>query len=161
MNILLEFLFPHPSTLMHSNSKGTLRNQNIDIRLRNLSLHNVPILFTAIVASIKHFDSINFNDKHSCSDNMPSYIWSKFNPFLLSLYSKLDRIDSFETVQDFLGVEECLILLHLGSISDQIMIDILRGFSHKYLLLEIRIMSKKEWQSSAMIEMGMGDQYQR
>lgn len=151
MNILLELLLSHPSTLMYPHPEGTLRNQNIDIRLRNFSFHDIPIFLTTIISRIQHLDPINLNNEHSCSHNMPSHIWSEFNPLLLCLYSELDWIDSLKTVQYLLGVEECFILLHLSSISDQVMIDILCRFGHEYLLLEIGIMGKKERQSTTMI----------
>ena len=92
---------------------------------------------------------------------MPSYIGGKFNAFLFCLHSELDWIDPFEAVQNLLGVEERLVLLHLRSISDQVVIDVLCGLGHKYLLLEIGVMREEEGQSTAVVQVRVGDEYQR
>ena len=161
VHVLLELLLPHPPALVHPHPKGTLRNQDIDIGLGNLGLHDIPILLAAIVPSVEHFHPIDFDDEHGCSDDMSSYIGGKFNSFLFCLHSELDWIDPFEAVQNLLGVEERLVLLHLRSISDQVVIDVLCGLGHKYLLLEIGVMREEEGQSTAVVQVRVGDEYQR
>jgi len=161
VNVLLELLLPHPPALVHPHPEGTLRNEDIDVGLGNLGLHDIPILLAAIVPSVEHFHPIDFDDEHGCSHDMSSYIRGKFNSFLFCLHSKLHGIDSFEAVQDLLGVEERLVLLHLRSISDQVVIDVLCGLRHKYLLLEIGVMREEEGQSTAVVQVRVGDEYQR
>jgi hypothetical protein len=105
MNIFLEFLLPHATTLVDPDAKSALGNENIDIRLRDLRLHDVSIFFATVVASVQDFDAVDLDDEHRCSHDVSSNIRGYLYALLLHLHSELYWTDALQTIQDLLRVE--------------------------------------------------------
>lgn len=130
VHVLLKFLLAHASALMHPNSKCALGDQDINIRLRNLSFHNVAIFLATVISRVENLNPVYFDDEHRCPHNMPSHIGRYLDAFFLSLNPKFNGYYSFKTVENLLCVEECALFLNFSGIPDQIMIDIFCRFGH-------------------------------
>lgn len=130
MHVFLELLLSQPPVFVGSCSESTLRNQNIHILLRNLCLHNISILFAAVIASVEYSHTVYFDDKHRSPHDVPRYVGSYLDSVFLCLNSELHWVYSLQTIQDLLVVEEGLVPLHFGCVPHQIVVDILCWFSH-------------------------------
>jgi hypothetical protein len=115
---------------MHPNAKGTLHNQNINIRLRYLRLHNIPILLTRVIPRIQYLNPINLNNKHRRPHNMPRDIRRDLYSLLLQLYTKVYGTDLLHRVADLLLCEEGFFVADFKCVADEVMVDVLGGFCH-------------------------------
>lgn len=157
MNIFLEFLLPHATTLVDPDAKSAFRNENIDIRLRDLCFHDVPIFFATVIACVQNFDPVDLDDEHRCSHDMSGNIGGDLNALLFHLHSELYWTDALQAIQDLLRVEQSPIFLNFGGISDEIVIDVLGGFGH-IDFFTVGIVSQEIGECTAVVEMGVGDE---
>jgi hypothetical protein len=88
---------------------------------------------------------------------MPCHIWGNLYALLISLYPELHRVDTFKTVQDLLVVEKRFVSLHLGSVANEVVVNIFGGFGHVYFFFVVGVASQEVWESTAVVEVGVGD----
>jgi hypothetical protein len=98
VDVFLKLLLPETTVLVGPRPESALGDEDVDVLLRNLRFHDIPILFTTIISSVENPHSIDFDDKHRSSNDMPSDIRSDLDPVLLSLDSKLNWVNTFQTV---------------------------------------------------------------
>jgi len=139
-------------------SKGAFRYENIHVLLRNLRLHDVTILLTAVIPSVENFYSIDFYYEHGSSDNMPCHIRRELDAIFLRLYSKFHRLYAFHAVLDMLIVKESLFSLHLCSVSYQVLVYIFGGASHIDLSFVV-VLVKEIGKGTAVVKVSVGNDH--
>ena len=90
-HFLPKVLFTNVAVGMDTSPKGALRDQDINIGWRNFSLHDVPIFFATEVSCIENFHSINFDDEHGSSNDMPRHIRCNLDPIFFNFHSESHR----------------------------------------------------------------------
>lgn len=83
---------------MSSGSESALWNEDVNVLLWDFCFHDVPVFFKAVVSCVKDSNSIDFDDEHGGTDDMPCDIGCDFDSILFCLHSEFDGIDAFQTV---------------------------------------------------------------
>jgi hypothetical protein len=156
MNVFLKFLLACASRLVLPGAESALGYENIDVFLRNFRFHDVSILFTAIISCVEDPHSVDFDDKHGSSHDVPRNVRSELDPILFSLHPELYRTDAFHAVFNMLIVEKSLFSLNFGGVSYQVLVNIFGRTGHIDLTLVIVLM-KEVGKGSTVVEMGVGD----
>lgn len=159
MDVLLKFLLPHAATLVHSDSECALRDEDVHVLLGNFCLHDISILFAAVVTSVEDPHTVNFNDEHGCPHNVPGNVGRELDSVVFGLDSELDGADAFHAVLDVLVVEKGFLSLDLGSVSDQVLVDVFGGPGHVDLSLVV-VLVEEVGKGSTVVEVGVGDDHQ-
>jgi len=159
-DFLFKHLLPDGPVFVHSDTKRTFYNQNINIGLRNFGLHDIPIFLTGVVACIQNLHTIDFYDEHGGSYNMTRDISCYFNSFFLQLDAEIDCGNLFHRIANLLLREKSLLITNFKRITDQVMVDVFSWLCHVNFLLVV-IVCQEIGQGSTMVKMCVGDQDQR
>ncbi len=85
VDVFLKLLLPETTVLVGPRPESALGDEDVHVLLGNLRFHDIPILFTTIISSVENPHSIDLDNKHRSSNDMPSDIRSDLDPILLSL----------------------------------------------------------------------------